>query len=352
MTKVSLSKSVSSALRQWYLANQRALPWRLLYDPYSIWLSEVIMQQTRVEQGTPYWIRFINRYSDVHALASASQDDVLKVWEGLGYYSRARNLHKAAKMVSNEMDGVFPDTAKGLLALPGVGPYIAAAVASICYGESVPVVDGNVYRLLSRLYLIDTPINTTKAFKEFSTHAAALLVGHEPRIINQAMMEFGATVCTYRSPSCGECVLQSSCGAYATNRIAQLPVKKAKKTVREREMNFHLIMHHGDTFVVQREAGDIWQGLYEFLMIETPVSEEPLIVGRSDRLIAIEDSVHILSHQRIKARFFIIESDDVSHIEEMGAQVKKIPIDKLDDYAFARITTRVLEKRADLLVRN
>jgi len=335
---------ISSMLTQWYLANKRDLPWRLFTDPYAIWLSEVIMQQTRVEQGTPYWERFMSQYPDVHALAAASEDEVLKNWEGLGYYSRARNLHKTAKMVSTELNGVFPKSYSNLLKLPGVGPYIAAAIASICFGESVPVVDGNVYRLLSRLYLIETPINTSKAFKEFSSKAAELLHDQVPSEINQAMMEYGATVCTYRSPSCVDCVLQRHCHAFSLGVVENLPIKKQKKKVRHREMNFHFIQHHGDTFIKQRGKGDVWQGLFEFLLVEAPLSEEPLLVGSSDRLVAVEDAVHILSHQRINARFFVIESADISHIDKMGEGVKRVSIDSLPDFAFARITTRFLEK--------
>lgn len=346
MTKEAHSRTISDLLERWYLTHKRDLPWRETKDPYAIWLSEVIMQQTRVEQGTPYWYRFMQLFPDVDALAAADEDEVLKAWEGLGYYSRARNLHKAAKWVSGESSGVFPTDYKGLLALPGVGPYIAAAVASICYGEAVAVVDGNVYRLLSRLYGISTEINTGKAHREFAAIGSRLLVGKDPGTINQAMMEYGARLCTYRQPKCGECVLSAHCHAHAQDLIEVLPVKKAKKAVRERTLNYHVLLHQGHTYIQQRGAGDVWEGLYEFVLDEAPLYTDPQLMGPADRLVAVRDAKHILSHQRILARFFIIDCEEAPRL---GGEVKRVPISKLGDYAFARLTTRFLEENAWLM---
>ncbi len=334
-------KEVSQRLAAWYVENKRALPWRGSRDPYVIWLSEVIMQQTRIEQGTPYFLKFLKQFPDVHQLAKADQDSVLKAWEGLGYYSRARNMHKAAKMVSEEMNGTFPSDQKGLLTLPGVGKYIASAIASICYDEPTPVVDGNVYRFLSRLLLIGTEINSTKAYNEFSAIGSQLLKGHEPGLINQAMMEYGARVCTYKKPSCDTCIYSDVCGALKTNRIDSLPVKRKKKASVNRYINYHVILHEEHTYINKRGEGDVWQGLHEFYGVEQALAEEPLMDMKKRTLLAVRDAKHILSHQNIYARFFVIESTSAP---KSAKGMMKVKTADLGQYAFARLTTRFMEE--------
>ena len=257
----------AAKLLGWFRENGRELPWRGTKDPYAIWLSEIILQQTQVRQGWDYWLRFMRRWPTVEALAAATEDEVLRMWQGLGYYSRARNLHFAARQIV-EMGG-FPTTYEEIKKLKGVGDYTAAAIGSIAFGLPVAVVDGNVYRLLSRHFGIATPINTTQGKREFTALAQALLPGSEASAYNQALMDFGATVCTPQSPRCPECPLQASCVAFAEGRVGQLPVKERKLQVKERRMAYVYIRYEGQTALRRRGAGDIWQGLWEpFLLID------------------------------------------------------------------------------------
>ena len=221
-------------LIDWYLDNKRDLPWRSTKDPYFIWLSEIILQQTRVAQGTPYYLAFTSAFGDVKSLADAPQAKVLKLWQGLGYYSRARNLHIAAKYVANELDGIFPATYKGLLELKGVGDYTASAVGSICFDLPNAVVDGNVYRVLSRIFGISTPINTTQGVKDFKALAQQLLDTSQPGTYNQALMEFGARFCVPQNPNCEQCIFQYKCDAYKNKQVANLPVKLKKLKIKKR----------------------------------------------------------------------------------------------------------------------
>lgn len=263
---------ISPILQSWYAQNSRDLPWRQTKDAYRIWLSEVILQQTRVAQGLDYYNRFIQAYPTVADLAAASEDEVLKLWQGLGYYSRARNLHKAAKAVVGDgpesagQTKHFPNRYAELIRLPGVGPYTAAAIASFSSDEAVAVVDGNVYRLLSRLFDIETPIDSTAGQKEFQALAIELLDKRHPGLHNQAIMEFGALHCTPTSPRCEECPLQSTCLAFANRTIADRPVKAGKVKVRERELHYYLFKYNKEIWVHQRGAGDIWQGLWEYYL--------------------------------------------------------------------------------------
>lgn len=298
------------------MGHKRPLPWRTTRDPYRIWISEVILQQTRVGQGRRYYLQFTQRWPTVQDLASAHQDQVLKMWQGLGYYSRARHLLKAAQQVMDEHGGQFPDTYAGLITLKGVGDYTASAVASICFQRPEAVVDGNVYRVLSRFRGIDTPIDSTAGRKQFKALATELLDPGHPGEHNQAVMELGATLCTPRNPACERCPLQARCVAFATGKQAELPVKQGRTKVRHRHFNYLLITAPHGIYMQQRGAGDIWQGLYEPPLLE---SRTALARSAMARLLEKEHGAgwelgerterppHVLSHQVIHAVFWAVE---------------------------------------------
>ncbi len=291
----------TTAVLKWFAQHGRELPWRGISDPYGIWVSEVILQQTRIEQGRDYWLRFMDRFPTVEALAIASEDEVLRLWQGLGYYSRARNMHAAARQIV-ELGG-FPRSIEGLRALKGVGDYTAAAVGSMAFGLPVAAVDGNVYRVLARHYGIDEPINTTRGKRTFEALAQDLLPVKEASAFNQAMMDFGATWCTPRSPRCVDCPVAETCVALRTGRIAHLPVKEKKLKVQERHFSYIYIRCGGMTSLRRRPAGDIWQGLWEPLMVEN----EPL-PDLNCRLTLLASGVkHVLTHRVLYADFYFAE---------------------------------------------
>ena len=305
------------ALLDWYDPADRPLPWKAERDPYLIWLSEIILQQTRVAQGLPYYERFKAAYPRVTDLAGASEPEVLKMWEGLGYYSRARNLLAAARYVAMELDGRFPETYEGIRKLKGVGPYTAAAIASFAYDLPHAVLDGNVFRVLAR-YLGDaTPVDSTAGKRHFGTLAQAALDEDRPAMYNQAIMDFGATVCTPRRPDCPSCPLRTDCRARAEGRIDALPYKAKKIKRRDRHFNYLVIEQEQATWLRRRPAGDIWQGLYEFPLLESsaPVRTQrelrslpdwsPWLAEESVTLRAVTPpQAQQLSHQRIIARFW------------------------------------------------
>ncbi len=307
-------------LLAWHAGNDRPLPWKGEKNPYFIWLSEIILQQTRVEQGLPYFERFKENYPTVHDLAAAPADGVMKLWEGLGYYSRARNLHATAKNIAENMNGIFPATHAEILKLKGVGPYTAAAIASFAYDLPHAVVDGNVYRVLSRTFGIATPIDTTPGKKEFAALAEECLDKTQPGVYNQAIMDFGATHCTPKSPNCQSCPMQEDCTALQENKVEILPVKSKKLTKRERFF-YYFVIKSGDRVLVRRRgAGDIWQGLYEFPLLESDraIENKSAIEGSEilQDLIAPEDYAvlrisksykRVLTHQKISIRFWEIE---------------------------------------------
>lgn len=257
---------MTETLLAWYADHGRDLPWRRTRDPYAIWLSEIILQQTRIAQGQAYWERFMAAFPDVESLAAASEDAVLRLWQGLGYYSRARNLHAAARQIVAL--GGFPDTLDGIRALKGVGDYTAAAIGSIAFGLPAAVVDGNVYRVLARYYGIATPVGTTAARKEFSARAQALLPPDRPGDFNQAMMDFGALQCTPVSPACLLCPLADGCAALATGQVDRLPVRQKAPEVQVRRFDYIYVRYQGRTAIRRRGPGDIWQGLYEPLVCD------------------------------------------------------------------------------------
>ena len=327
-------------LIDWYLDNKRDLPWRSTKDPYFIWLSEIILQQTRVAQGTPYYLAFTSAFGDVKSLADAPQAKVLKLWQGLGYYSRARNLHIAAKYVANELDGIFPATYKGLLELKGVGDYTASAVGSICFDLPNAVVDGNVYRVLSRIFGISTPINTTQGVKDFKALAQQLLDTSQPGTYNQALMEFGARFCVPQNPNCEQCIFQYKCDAYKNKQVANLPVKLKKLKIKKRYFNYIVLLsQEHQTILRQRTNKGIWQQLFEFPLVETQqvVDEfelrEELQFNQISALYGIDTLtlykekavIHKLSHQHLYTRFWIAQTK--------SKLPQGLPIDKIDTYA-------------------
>ncbi|WP_083940599.1 A/G-specific adenine glycosylase [Rudanella lutea] len=303
-------------LAHWYEHHKRDLPWRHTRDPYRIWLSEIILQQTRVAQGMPYYKRFVEAYPTVTHMAEADERDVLRLWQGLGYYSRARNLHQTAKLVANEHAGLFPGTYHKLLTLKGIGTYTAAAIASFAFGERVAVVDGNVYRVLARVFGIEDDITTTSAKKRFAALATRLIAhADDPATFNQAIMEFGAIQCTPTSPDCLLCPLQQQCVAFQTGRQQVLPVKAKKAAVRERFFHY-FVFRNGDRLALrERTERDIWQNLYDFALVETDKPktgfrqlelEKKLeqLVLYSTQTAAPTKATQLLSHQRIRATFY------------------------------------------------
>ncbi len=339
----------SKIIINWYSANKRILPWRETTNPYRIWLSEIILQQTQVKQGLPYYEAFVAQYPSVFDLASAEESEVLKLWQGLGYYSRARNLHATAKYVANELDGVFPNTYKGLLKLKGIGDYTASAIASICYGEVTAVVDGNVYRVLSRYFGVDTPINTSQGAKEFKALAQELIDREHPAEFNQAIMEFGATQCKPKNPDCNSCPFQNTCVAFGSNRVDELPVKNKSAKAKKQYFNF-LVFVSGDgkTILQKREGKGIWQNLYQFPLVETnknydasafkPLIESHDLVKGSDFTFALYNKdcvVHKLSHRHLYTKFWIV------NVEKLPAP--GIPVDEVRDYAVPVLIDNFIE---------
>ena len=315
----------STTLLNWFALNGRDLPWRHTKDAYAIWLSEVILQQTRIQQGMDYWLRFIQRWPRVEDLAAATEDEVLREWQGLGYYSRARNLHAAAQQIA--ANGSFPNTLDGIKKLKGVGDYTAAAIGSIAFGLPAAVVDGNVYRVLARHYGIDTPINTTQGKRLFTELAQSLLPVDQPASFNQAMMDFGAIQCTPTSPKCVLCPLQESCEAFRSGRVGELPVKEKKLTIQTRRFTYMYIRCQGKTAIRKRAAGDIWQGLWEPVLAE----ECGMLAGAK---LLRKDVKHVLTHRILLADFYLLETEAFPALPEGYIWIDETELDK---YAVPRL---------------
>ena len=312
----------SNQLIQWYLKNQRDLPWRKTNNPYYIWLSEIIFQQTRIAQGTAYYLKFCEKFPTINDLANADEDTVLKYWQGLGYYTRARNLHHTAKFIVRHYNGEFPKSYKNIIKLRGIGEYTAAAITSICFDKPFAVVDGNVYRVLSRYFNINTPINSAKGVKQFKQLAQTLINVNKPGDHNQAVMELGALICTPKNAKCSICPLQKKCLALQNNNVTLLPVKYKKKKLKKRFFNFFVMDLPNDRTVVEkRENNDIWQNLYQFPMFEsTSVIDQNQIIETnlfkklthkipfSLQLFNKKPIVHKLTHQHIYTSFWIIKT--------------------------------------------
>ena len=327
----------AATLLQWFKNNGRSLPWRETKDAYASWLSEVILQQTRIVQGMSYWERFMAKWPTVNDLAAATENEVLKAWQGLGYYSRARNLHTAARQVV-ELGG-FPQTFKELKTLKGVGDYTAAAIASIAFGEPVAVVDGNVYRVLSRYYGIDTPIDSTEGKKEFQALAQSLLPINELADYNEAIMDFGATQCTPNSPHCSACPLCEICVAFREQRINELPVKSKKVKQRERNFTYLYIEYEGKIAIHQRGAGDIWQGLWEFPQAEQLTSSEDS-AWKTEAQLLQKEVKHILTHQILLADIYLWQPTRRPQLPSEFIWIEK---QDLENYALPRLIEILLK---------
>ncbi len=344
---------LSQILLDWYRNNQRDLPWRRTNDPYAIWLSEVILQQTRVEQGMPYWLRFIEDFPTVTDLANADEREVLRLWQGLGYYSRARNLHAAAKIVRDEYNGNFPNQYEQIRALKGIGDYTAAAISSFAFNLPHAVVDGNVYRFLSRIFAINTPIDSTNGKKEFFVLANELLDKSNPGTFNQSLMEFGAMQCKPSNPDCSVCPFNQYCQSFATNTVSEYPVKAKKTKTRNRYFDFIILSDEKNTLLQKREEKDIWQGLYQFPVIESEKKNKTKFELnksevtkhlKTDSYKIVKSSAivkHILSHQIIYAKFWWINMDSISTIKDPN--LIKVPWSQLSDYGMPQLIVKYLE---------
>jgi len=312
----------SNTLIQWYLQNKRELPWRKTKNIYQIWLSEIILQQTRVNQGLKYYEDFITTFPTIFDLAEADENRVLKLWQGLGYYSRARNLHFSAKYIVKELNGEFPENYEGLIKLKGVGDYTASAIASICFDEPTAVVDGNVYRLLSRYFGLKTPINSSIGIKEFKELAQQLIDKKQPGLFNQAIMEFGAVQCKPQNPDCNICPLNMSCFALQKQIVSSLPVKNNKIIIKKRFLNYLVITcQNNNTLIRQRTSKGIWQGLYEFPLVESQqnIQIKELLCAKNFQEIVVDENftislfnktpiLHKLTHQHLYVKFWIIKT--------------------------------------------
>lgn len=339
----------SNSLLHWYLQNKRDLPWRNTTDPYPIWLSEIMLQQTRVAQGMPYYQAFTEAFPSVFDLANAKEEQVLKLWQGLGYYSRARNMHKTAQIIAFEKEGIFPNNYSDLLKLKGIGEYTAAAIASFAFNEVVPVVDGNVFRVLSRYYNVETDIASSSAKKEFSALAKEIMPIDNPALFNQAIMEFGALQCVPKNPNCGRCIFTDSCVALQKKKVAQLPVKTKKTKVTNRFFNYLIFIDsNNNTLLNKRTQKGIWHNLYEFPVIETTEETDyetilkkiiDLYPEYSFETISSYNTVpviHKLSHQKLHINYY-----KVRVVEEIK---EGIPLDSIKNHPFPIVIYNFIEK--------
>ncbi len=333
----------SRGLIVWYKQNERDLPWRKTSDPYRVWVSEIILQQTRVNQGLNYYINFVNRFPTVLDLANAAEDEVLKQWEGLGYYSRARNMHEAAKEVAYNLKGKFPNNYDQLIKLKGIGPYTAAAISSICFNEHRTVVDGNVFRVLTRIFGIDTPINTSKGKKEIESLAHELNDDGDHGTFNQALMEFGAIYCTPKLPKCNGCMFEMECVALKKGMVDKLPVKEKKLKIKQRFLNFLFIRgQQNQTLIQKRNQNDIWKGLYQFPLIETTKeeSEEGVLSKwnfsfiKGANITSVQNIKHKLTHQTLHIRIISIQVDMENH--NLPADYQLIDLNDIEEYALPK----------------
>lgn len=346
---------INRKLIDWYEVNKRDLPWRNTHDPYKIWISEIILQQTRVAQGFDYYIRFIERFPTVQSLATAEEQEVLKYWQGLGYYSRARNLHAAAKMIQDHFSGIFPSDYNTLLTLKGIGEYTAAAIASFAWNLPHPVVDGNVFRFLSRLFAIDEPIDTQKGKKYFTQLADSLMDKHRAGLFNQAIMEFGALHCTPSTPACMSCPFQTQCMAYTLGRVLSYPIKQNKTKTQERYLYYFHIHYNNHIYINRRKGKGIWQNLFEFPLIESEVTLSFEELSQSIQFqelfpadsipqfrLVIENRKHILSHRILQATFYevYIENEPIALSE-----YHKIEPAEINDFPIHRLMELYLEEK-------
>lgn len=339
----------SRGLISWYKKNKRDLPWRHETDAYKIWLSEIILQQTQVIQGTSYYLKFTQKYPKIGQLAAAKEDEVLKLWQGLGYYSRARNLHATAKVIKDTYRGIFPSNYNDIKALKGIGDYTAAAISSFAFNLPHAVVDGNVYRVLSRLFGVEAPIDSGQGKKEFQAMATELLDKKNPALHNQAIMEFGSQLCKPVNPDCENCMFNTRCFAFKTARIHELPVKAKKTKVTDRFLNYVVLIDKSNNiYLNKRAANDIWKGLYEFLLIESDkeITTQQLlkhnqlkqVAGQKfDLLHTSKLYKHVLSHQHLYSKFYVIKTKII-----FAKTQTKSPFKNLTDFAFSRLSEKFL----------
>lgn len=344
----------SERLRAWYRENKRDLPWRNTTDPYRIWISEVILQQTRVAQGLDYYYRFIERFPDVRSLAEAPQEEVLKYWQGLGYYSRARNLHKAAQDIRQRFGGVFPSLYEEIRSLKGIGEYTAAAIASFAWNLPYPAIDGNVIRVLGRLFAVETPADSGKGKTEYRQLATLVMPPRHAGEHNQALMEFGALHCVPRNPDCASCPMIGQCAGHVSGDPHRFPIKQHKTKTRDRFFHYFFIMHDTDTYLHQRTGNDIWKGLFELPMIETEAPADLTALqqtaafsklfnetGKLLFTLVTEETRHILSHQTLHVACYIVK------IEKENTELKKLirtPRESIDIYPFPKLIVNLLSK--------
>jgi A/G-specific adenine glycosylase len=344
---------MTEALLIWYSQNKRALPWRNTRDPYKIWLSEIILQQTRVAQGLPYYHKFIERFPTVQALAQALENEVLLCWQGLGYYSRARNLHATAKYVSQQLQGAFPASYSDLLALKGIGEYTAAAIASFCFELEHAVLDGNVFRVISRYFGIQEPIDIPATKKKIQLLLSELIQGTKPSTFNQAMMEFGALQCVPANPNCSICPLQLGCEAFRQNKVQELPIKSKKTNVTARYFDYFKIYSDAYFPIQQRMEKDIWHKLFELPLISHQQQVGTAALIQSDafknlfpippaNITFVHQKKHVLSHQHIYARFWEVE--DPSFLERNRGKYLFIKDEEIMNFAFPRLLENFFEK--------
>lgn len=343
---------ISQILQLWYAKNKRLLPWRGITEPYLVWLSEIILQQTRVNQGLEYYLHFAEKYPTVQDLANASEEQILKSWQGLGYYSRARNLHFTAKYVTNNLNGKFPESYEELIKLKGIGEYTAAAIASFSFNKAHAVVDGNVFRVLARYYNISTPINSTEGKKYFTKLANELIDKENPGNHNQAIMEFGSLQCKPANPSCNACPLNESCVAFKEQTVDKLPIKEKKIKKRTRYLDYFYVLDNQNTYINKRTEKGIWQNLYDFPCIESiKETDEKNIIdseewqnlfGNNTVINTISTPIkHLLSHQTIYARFWEIKTSAF-----LSNNYTKIPIKDINKYPLPRLIDSYINKKA------
>jgi A/G-specific adenine glycosylase len=352
---ISQKDFFSTALLRWNkLENRRQMPWKGEKDPYRIWLSEIILQQTRVEQGWPYYERFTSQYPDVLKLAAAADEEVFRLWQGLGYYARCKNMLAAAREVASVHKGKFPDTYEGIVSLKGIGTYTAAAIASFAFNLPHAVLDGNVYRVLARYFDINTPIDSTAGKKLFTALAAEMLPAKEPATFNQSIMDFGAVVCKPQSPDCPNCPLNSHCEAYNVGTVSELPVKTKKLKIKTRYFNYLFVEYKGHVYIRKRTEKDIWQNLHELVLLETPseTSVEELTASPAFRKLPGKQTFNItqvspllkqqLTHQTIYTRFIHLRFE--KSVPQLGDWTA-VPLDQLQQYAFPKTIISYLQSQ-------
>ncbi len=345
----------SKKITNWYLQHKRDLPWRNTQNPYYIWLSEIILQQTRVAQGMPYYYKFVNAFPTIQDLANAEENEVLRLWQGLGYYSRARNLHKTAKMVVEDYNGIFPKKYSELLKLKGIGTYTAAAIASFSSGEKVAVLDGNVYRVLARVFGETTDISGKDAKKVFTQLAESVLPDDNSAMHNQAIMEFGALQCTPALPNCMFCPLSMECIAYATGRVGVLPVKSKKIKVKERFFNYFIIEQNGNFAMRKRKGRDVWEGMYDFYLKECEeniqdllylATEDVFLTDLMKKSLIKRESItytHILTHQRIQTKFWHLEVQE-NFLVDLPQELEWYSLNEVDDLPKSTLVNNYLKE--------